>query len=423
MMKLSSNFLTAGTRFLRRACLALAVAAVGTAASAQGVDPIGQALLQNAAEWQDGFDTGNVVSADVRTRQPILSSDTVWATEIAIQQYTQIVQQGGWPVVPADKQLRLGMRDPAVVLLRQRLAVSGDLPQNASSGDAFDSYVEAAVRRFQARHGIPADGIIGRTTFDALNIPASVRLGQLQRNLERLKDLTAHLPSRFLMVNIPGAEVEAVENGQVVSRHTAIVGKVDRASPLVNSRVTEINFNPFWTVPASIIERDLIPLMQQHPDYLAQQHIHVYNQQGVELMPEQIDWNTNEAVNYLFRQDPGDFNSLGSVKINFPSPDGVYMHDTPNKTLFGNEYRFESSGCVRVQNIHELIVWLLRDTPGWDRNAIDQVFHSGERLDVKVTDPIELHWVYISAWARADGIVQFRNDIYNADGLDQLALR
>jgi murein L,D-transpeptidase YcbB/YkuD len=189
----------------------------------------------------------------------------------------------------------------------------------------------------------------------------------------------------------------------------------------VNSKIYEVNFNPFWTVPESIIRRDLIPKVQKNPNYLAEQHIRIYTQKGEPLSQTQINWNTNEAAKYLFRQDPGDFNSLGSVKINFYSKDGVYMHDTPSKGLFNDEYRFDSSGCVRVQNIRELITWLLRDTKGWDRAAIDNAFRSGERIDAKLSQMVPVFWVYITAWAVSDGVVNFRNDIYGLDGLDQLA--
>jgi murein L,D-transpeptidase YcbB/YkuD len=223
------------------------------------------------------------------------------------------------------------------------------------------------------------------------------------------------------MVNIPAARVEAVENGQVVSLHTAVVGKVDRPSPIVNSRIHEVNFHPFWTVPASIIRKDLIPLMQNDPQYLTNYNIRIYDPKGNELAPEQVNWYSDEATNYMFRQDPGDENSLGLVKINFPSPDGVYMHDTPHKSLFNEDYRFDSSGCVRIQNIRELIVWLLRDTPGQTRETIDGEFRSYERIDVKLAQPVQVSWTYITAWATEDGIVNFRNDIYNLDGLDQYA--
>jgi len=384
----------------------------------QSGEPAFQYLGGNGSEWSDGFDSASTGAADVRTSTPILSSAIVDASQIAIAQYSDIVARGGWPVVPAGKALGLGVRDPAVITLRQRLAISGDLDRAVGLSDIFDSYVDAAVRRFQARHGIPADGIVGESTLNAMNVPAGLRLSQLATNLTRLKSLTASLPDRFVVVNIPAAAVEAVENGRVVSRHTAVVGKVDRPSPIVNSKIHEVNFNPFWTVPASIIRKDLIPLMQKEPDYLTKQHIRIYDQKGNPLAPEQVNWYGDEATKFLFRQDPGDFNSLGLVKINFPSPDGVYMHDTPNKDLFTTESRFYSSGCVRVQGIRSLISWLLRDTPDWPQSRIEAQYLSGERIDAKLAKPVQLYWTYITAWAAEAGVVQFRDDIYNLDGLD-----
>ena len=405
----------------RRAFLA-SVAALGVS-SAWAQDPIMEVLEGGGAEWSDGFDAASVSAADVVTSIPTMSPQIVGALQTAIAQYSEILARGGWPVVPATQRLRIGMRDPSVAVLRQRLAVSGDLPPAAvNNSDAFDSYVEAAVRRFQARHGVQPDGIVGESTFAALNIPAHVRLTQLSTNLTRLKGITDKpLPDRFVMVNIPAAAVEAVENGVVISRHTAVVGKVERPSPIVHSKISEINFHPFWTVPASIIRKDLIPLMQKDPQYLTNYNIRIYDQRGNELQPAQVNWTNDEATNYMFRQDPGDNNSLGRVKINFPSPDGVYMHDTPNKSLFNEDYRFDSSGCVRIQNIRDLIVWILRDTPGWDPTTIDAEFRSGNRTDVAVVNPVQLHWTYITAWSTADGVVQFREDIYNLDGLDQYA--
>jgi len=390
-----------------------------TGSSAAGSqDPIFQVLGGASSEWSDGFDAASSGAGDVRTNTPILSLEIISALQTAIAQYSDIVSRGGWPEVPAGKTLKLNVTDPAVLTLRLRLGISGDLARSAGVSETFDSYVDAAVRRFQARHGIPVDGIIGESTLNAMNVPAGIRLTQLATNLARLKSLTASLPERFVMVNIPAAAVEAVEGGRVVSRHTAVVGKIDRPSPIVNSQIHEVNFNPFWTVPESIIRRDLIPLMQKDPQYLTDQKIRIYDPDGNPLPPEQVDWNTDEAAKYLFRQDPGDFNSLGLVKINFPSPDGVYMHDTPQKGLFDTEDRFYSSGCVRIQGIRELIGWLLRDTPDWGRHRIEAEIRSGERLDAKISQPVQLYWAYITAWAAVEGVVQFRNDIYNLDGLE-----
>ena len=386
------------------------------------LDPIAEAIQGRSIEWSDGFDAAASSAPDVRTFTPILSPEIIQSVELAIAQYSDIVARGGWPVVPADKKMKIGGRGAAVVALRQRLMISGDLDQSMAVSEAFDSYVEAAVKRFQARHGIPADGVVGDSTFAALNVSAAVRLNQLATNLTRLKMQVSRRPAgRCVRGNIPAASGAAVEDGRVVARHTAIVGKVDRPSPIVNSKITEINFHPFWTVPASIIKKDLIPMMQKKPNYLTDYRIRIYDQQGNELQPDQVDWTTDEATKYMFRQDPSDENSLGVVKINFPSPDGVYMHDTPHKGLFNEEYRFDSSGCVRIQNIRELIVWILRDTPGQSPEMIDAQFRDGQRLDVRVAQPVPLFWTYFTAWAVADGVVQFRNDIYGLDGLEQYA--
>ena len=406
---------------VRIAILSLAVPAIMGVTAAWAQDPIQQVLQFQQSEWSDGFDAAASSAPDIRRDIPTLSPDIVGAVEHAIMQYTQIVQQGGWPMVPPEQKLRVGARGPAVAALRQRLIISGDLDAQMGATEAFDTYVDAAVKRFQTRHGIPADGIVGESTFAALNVPAAVRLNQLSTNLDRLKTATRSLPDRFIMVNIPAAQVEAVENGVVASRHTAIVGKVDRPSPLVNSKIHQINFNPFWTVPASIIRKDLIPQMQKNPNYVTDYKIRIYDKQGNEIPASQVNWYSDEATHYMFRQDPGDFNSMGNVKINFPSPEGVYMHDTPGKLLFNNEFRFESSGCVRIQGVRDLVKWILRDTPGWDPATIDQMFVNGQRVDAAVAKPVQLYWVYVTAWANVDGVVHFRNDIYGLDGLDQYA--
>lgn len=406
---------------VRTVIVSLALPAVAAVSAANAQDPIQQILQSQQSEWSDGFDAVASSAPQIRGDIPTLSSDIVYAVEHAIMQYSDIVARGGWPYVPPEQKLKVGSRGPAVAALRQRLIISGDLDYNLGVTEAFDTYVDSAVKHFQARHGIPVDGVVGDSTFAALNVPAAVRLNQLSTNLTRLKMSTQKLPERFIMVNIPAAQVEAVENGIVASRHTAIVGKVDRPSPIVNSKVTDINFNPFWTVPASIIKKDLIPKMQKDPNYVTDYRIRIYDKQGNELQASQINWYSDEATNYMFRQDPGDFNSMGNVKINFPSPEGVYMHDTPGKLLFNNEFRFESSGCVRIQGIRELIKWILRDTPGWDPATIDTMFVNGERVDAKVAKPVPLYWVYVTAWANVDGVVHFRNDIYGLDGLEQFA--
>lgn len=396
-------------------CTALAVCASGGASFAQD-----SLTGVQQSEWAEGFDSQSTISRPVTTTTPMLSPDTVPAMEQAIYVYQDLVSRGGWNSVPADKELRIGMRDPNVVELRRRLIISGDLRQSSGDPEAFDSYVQAAVARFQERLGLPVDGVVGANTFTALNVPASVRLWQLQANLDRIKSIKVP-KNRYVMVNIPGARIEAVENGVVVSRHIAVVGKVERQTPILTSNIYEIRFNPFWTVPASIIRKDLIPRMQKDPTYLADHHIRIFDRKGNEVSEEQVNWQTDEAVNYMFRQDPGDDNSLGFVKLQFHNPYDVYLHDTPEKNLFGSDYRFESSGCVRVHNVRELVAWVLRDT-GYDLARVNQTIRTGERLDVEVTNPPTIMTVYLTAWTTGDGVVHFRDDIYGLDNQGAVAM-
>jgi murein L,D-transpeptidase YcbB/YkuD len=369
------------------------------------------------AEWSQGYDSVSRTSVN-RISTPTLSPQTVMATEQAIERYRDIALRGGWTQLPTNTRLRLGTRGPAVLALRQRLIQSGDIEPTGGASDVYDSYVEAAVKRFQARHGQNMTGAVTAATIVAMNVPAEVRLRQLETNLVRLRSFSGNLGNRYVVVNIPAALVETVEAGQVVTRHAAGVGKIDRQSPIMNAKITEINFNPFWTVPASIIRKDLIPKMRADPNYLRDNKIRVYNQQGMELPPEQVNWNSDEATKYMFRQDPGaDVNSMGFVRINIPNPHGVYMHDTPAKGIFGDDFRFVSSGCVRVQNVRDYVAWLLKDTPNWSRDQIDAAIRSGQRLDARLKDPVNVYWTYVTAWSTPDGLIQFRDDIYDRDGL------
>jgi L,D-transpeptidase YcbB len=398
--------MTAGT------ALAVALLAVGTMAgpaSARDANAFG------SAEWRQNYDSASRLSVP-RATTPMLSPQSMTATEQAVDRYREIVARGGWVNVPGGERLRLGVKSQSVLTLRQRLIQSGDLDTAAGTSNIYDSYVEAAVRRFQTRHGLNTTGAINTVTLTALNVSADVRLRQLEINVVRLRSFGGNLGNRYVVANIPAALVETVENGVVATRHAAGVGKIDRQSPILTTKIPEINFNPFWTVPASIIRKDLIPKMRSEPNYLRDSKIRIYSN-GTELQPEQVNWNSDEATRYTFRQDPGgDFNSLGVVRINIPSPHGVYMHDTPSKGIFGDDYRFVSSGCIRVQNVRDYITWLLKETPGWDRAKIDEAIRSGQRIDAKLSSPVPVYWVYVTSWSTPEGVVQFRDDIYGKDG-------
>jgi murein L,D-transpeptidase YcbB/YkuD len=406
--------------FLKRAAGVATLAAAGLAARAAfAEDATLDALIGDSqrGEFGQGFDEASRTIHMPKASEPTVSTATAQTTEKAIDRYAEIVGRGGWPQVPSVGVLRLGDRHPSVLALRARLVASGDIDPNAVGNDIYDSYVEAAVRRFQARHGLTVDGVIRTETLAALNVPAPVRLAQLKVNVTRLRALSANLSPRYVVCNIPAARIEAIENGAAVSRHTAVVGKPDRPSPEINSKIVQINFNSYWTVPASIVRKDLIPKMQDQPDYLTSNHIRIFDIKHRELQPADINWYSEDATNYTFKQDPGSFNSLGSIRINFPSAYGVYMHDTPLKNLFGDDFRFHSSGCVRVQNVRQLVAWLLQGMHGWSLEDIDRVIKSGEQKNAQLTKPVPLHWVYITGWATPDGVVQFREDIYGKDGL------
>lgn len=368
------------------------------------------------AEWRQSYDAA-ARNAVQRSSTPMLSPAALAATEQAVEAYRALAARGGWPTLQVSERLAVGSRGQGVVALRQRLIITGDLDASAGNSNIYDSYVEGGVRRFQSRMGLSTTGSINRATLAALNVPVDRRIRQLETNIVRLRTWSGNLGNRYVVANIPAAAVETVENGHVATRHAAGVGKIDRQSPLLQTKIPEVNFNPTWTVPASIIRKDLIPKMRKEPGYLTENKIRIIGPNG-EIAPERVNWNSDEATRYTFRQDPGgEFNSLGFVRINIPSPHGVYMHDTPSKGIFGDDYRFVSSGCIRVQNVRDYIAFLLKETPGWDRAKIDETIASGERVNARIANPVPCYWVYITAWATPDGGVQFRDDIYNKDGL------
>ncbi len=356
---------------------------------------------------------------------PTLAKESIATTKNAIKIYSELVARGGWPQLP-PLELRVGMSHPAVVELRRRLMATGDLRAYSNYPDYFDPYVEQAVKRAQARHGVPPTGFLDRTTIEALNVPATARLSQLKTNLARLQTLAPLTPAgKYVVVNIPAAQIEAINNNQVVSRHAGVVGKPDRPSPLLQSAIEEINFNKEWIVPPTVLKADLVPKGREGQDVLAKYKIDAYAdydayQKGHRINPTQINWSSEAALHYFYVQNAGEDNPLGYAKINFESPDGVYMHDTPGQTVFSKSFRAESSGCVRVQNIHQLVAWLLEDN-GWSVPRVLRMKETGERLNVRLKKRVPLFWTYITAWATPDGTVQFRRDIYRKDGVDAFA--
>ncbi|GEP01229.1 hypothetical protein HPGCJGGD_4205 [Methylobacterium haplocladii] len=353
---------------------------------------------------------------------PTLAPATFLATMRMAEHYKALAEAGGWSPVPAGTSLKPGDRNPAVAALRGHLVMTGDLAANATHSDLYDEPLVNAVKAFQARHGLPESGLVQRLTVAALNVPASVRQRQLAASAERLIGSKFPFGERYVVVNIPSATVEAVENGGVARRYVAVVGKPDKATPSVETRVTDVNLNPTWTLPVSVIKNEIIPTMRKNPGYLAKNHIRMLGPGGVEVDSTTFDWSGEKAVNYMLRQDSGFDNSLGQVRIDMPNKYAVYMHDTPSKSLFAGNVRFHSHGCVRVGQVKEFAAWLLQGTEGpngagstWGPIEIESGIATGEKRDIKLVKPVPVTFVYLTGYATPDGRAHFRDDIYGLD--------
>lgn len=361
---------------------------------------------------------------------PWRSDEMVRGLERAIEQYQQLVSAGGWPVVPTGQPARMmrpGDNDERVPLLRKRLIVTGDMPRGKEyySDYEFGPDLEAGVRRFQSRNGLRVSGRVDQPTFAALNVTAEARLAQLKLNLNRIRELLAQrVEDRYILVNVPAFQLEAVEKFEVQERHRVIVGRVERQTPAIKATVKALNFFPYWRVPDSVAHLDLIPKLRKEPEYLENERIRVFAANTMqELDPRSIDWTQADYQKLKFKQDPGERNALGLVRIDMSNPEGVYMHDTPMKKLFDQRGRAFSAGCVRVQGVFKLAEWIAKHEVGWEQaGRVQDVLNAGQALDVNLTRPMPVYFTYITAWAEPNGTVAFRPDLYNRDGrLDLVA--
>ncbi len=348
-------------------------------------------------------------------KRPSFHPESLARINEAAQHYLALANAGGWPILPANAVLKPGSEGELVLALRQRLAAEGDLGAEDVANPVFDAPLAAAVKRFQARHGQSQNALVQGPTLAALRVSARERFTQLNESARRLAGRNFGFGPRYVVVNIPAASVEAIENGIVEKRFVAVVGKKDRASPEVETRITNINLNPTWTAPISIIKKDIIPKMQKDPAYLAKAKIRIFGAGGNEVDPRAIDWSSERAAAFTLRQDSGTGNALGQVRIDMPNREAVYMHDTPSKRLFARDDRFHSSGCVRVENVRDFAAWLLEGNKGYDRQAIDAAITEGKRKDIRLREPVPVIWTYLTGYVTPDGLVHFRADVYGLD--------
>lgn len=403
----------------------------------------GRAWAQEGAWWESIIGHGAQIERRQRSSpsesKPVQLEDlrdgpTPWLSDVmiesmhaAVERYQRIVSHGGWPMVPGPRLMRPGDDDERVPALRRRLRASGELPATGSYYDSygFDGELEQAVMKFQARNGLRVRGRVDRPTFAALNVTAEMRLNQLRLNLNRIQQLwSSGVEDRYILVNVPAYQLEAVEHHEVQQRHRVIAGRPQRETPSIKSTIRGLNFFPYWRVPGSIARSDLVPRMQREPDYLQKEHIRAYRGSfdGPEIDLATIDWLNVDLAQTFFKQDPGPWNALGLVRIDMPNEHIVYMHDTPMKQLFNQSARSYSAGCVRVQDVMDLAAWIAKYESGWEQpGRVRAVLDTGQPLDVTLTRPVPVYFVYITAWGEAGGEVQFRPDIYDRDGARELA--
>ncbi|MCT8159745.1 murein L,D-transpeptidase [Pseudoruegeria sp. SHC-113] len=338
---------------------------------------------------------------------------------MALARYRELEADGGWPQVPADPVLKPGMEDARVPLLRQRLAISGDYfgPQEASP--LYDAALQTAVEEFQSRHGLAADGVLGPKTFTALNRTAAERVDQIRLSLERMRWLARTTKPDTVLVNIAGARTYLIRGGQTVWTTRSITGSAYRKTPVFQDTIRYMEFNPTWTVPASIFRKDKLEKIRADVSYLTRNNYQVRNSEGTVIDPYAVDWSGTPAVTLV--QQPGDSNALGRVKFMFPNKHAVYLHDTDDRSLFDRAERNLSSGCVRLEEPFEFAMKLMEGAPGWSEARMQEILASGQTTRVDLPVPMPVMLTYWTAWVE-NGKVQFREDIYGRDAAVLAAL-
>ena len=314
---------------------------------------------------------------------PDFGPQTAQATAEAARRYAEIAASGGWPRIA--RPVSPAAKGKPVIDLRRRLAAENFLAREDADAPVWDAKLTDALKRFQSHVGLKETGTVSPATLRELNAPAAERARALAATAERLSKMKFGFGERYVDVNIPAAEVESVENGRRIERYTAVVGEPKHPSPQIAAKIASVLINPAWTVPASIVKRELLPALRRNPNYLARERIRVLDGRGREIDLRHLRGLSVERVAmFTFRQDPGPKNSLGSIHLDMPNKEEVYMHDTPNKVLFERDYRFLSHGCVRVEGIYDLASWLLGEPgqPGqWDRAALRSKGRRGKDRD------------------------------------------
>lgn len=340
----------------------------------------------------------------------------------ALRTYSALAAAGGWLPIDAGERLKPGADDPRVPELRDRLRITGDLTTGATGplGTVYDPTLEVAVKRFQDRHGLDADGVVGAKTFNALNVPVEERIEQIKISLERARWIVQGLGDDFVLVNIAGARTYLVRGGEVVWQTRSITGQPYRKTPVFRDEIQYMEFNPTWTVPRSIFLKDKLAKIRQDRGYLSRGNYVVRNSDGRTLDPASVDWSGKPAVTLV--QQPGPKNALGLVKFMFPNKYAVYLHDTDDRSLFERAERNLSSGCVRVEDPFVFADLLMQDDPSWTAARRDDILASRKTTRIDLPRPMPVLLTYWTAWVAGETI-HFRDDVYGRDAFVAAALQ
>lgn len=364
----------------------------------------------------DGAEVTDSISEYVATLEP--QTREYYRLKIALAEYRDLEKKGGWPTVPKGPALKPDMTDKRVPVIRERLQVTGDLPADSKGeGDFYGADLVEAVKRFQERHGLTPDGVIADNTLEAMNIPIADRIRQMELNLERRRWMDDDLGGYYIFVNVADQEMKVVRDEKTIHTARLVVGKPYSRTPVFSEKMKYIVINPYWNVPSSIANKEYLPKLRKDPGYLKRQNIRIFSGAGdnaAEVNPFNVNWSSMNRMPYSLRQDSGPKNALGRVKFMFPNRFNVYLHDTPQKSLFDKDLRIFSHGCMRVQDPLDLAALLLADQ-GWDRSRIDVAVASGKQRVINLDKPLPVHVTYLTAWVNKDGTVNFRRDVYNRD--------
>ena len=376
---------------------------------------------------QETFDAETFLSHAIQSQHLsnhldlLIPSDTEYQTLVeALARYQSYVEHADWSPIPPTPILKLGVQHPHSALIQSRLAMEDKVlaMTHAVVSDLYDPLMERAVRRFQSRNSLKVDGIIGRNTLRAMNITAAFRVQQLKVNLERRRWLPDTLGDRYIFINLAKYRLQAIDNGQERLSMNIIVGKKKRQTPSFSAQMSHMVFNPYWHVPSKLARLDLLPKQQQDPHYLYQHGIRVFSVasgQKIEQNPYTIDWlsmSNHFALPYIFRQDPGNQNSLGRIKFMFKNPWAIYLHDTPSKLLFKKTQRALSSGCIRVADPINLAKFSL--TGHRQQGTVIERIQSERNHGLHLKTPLNIFAVYFTVSVH-DNDLLFSPDVYQRD--------